>query len=149
VRVAATTGARLVVLLWFRGHASVGLLTRVAVKRLNFRISARFHAARSTDRQSGRLQRKAPLQPLGRPLELIASDARRLGPRIQNPPRGTSFAKLEGARLAYDHVLVEACTALGVAHLLEVLPPGDELDRERSRVEGVLWLSGLRIDETA
>jgi hypothetical protein len=46
-------------------------------------------------------------------------------------------------------VLVEACTALGVAHLLEVLPPGEELDRERSRVEGVLWLSGLRIDETA
>ncbi len=88
-------------------------------------------------------------QPLGRPLELIASDARRLGARLDNPPRGTSFAKLEGARRAYEHVLVEACTALGIEHLLQVLPPGEDLDVERSRVEALLWLAGLRIDETA
>jgi hypothetical protein len=88
-------------------------------------------------------------RPQGRPLELIASDARRLGSRFANPPRGAAFAKLEGLRRAYDHVLGEACSALGVDHLLGVLPPGDELDAERARVEGLLWLAGLRIDETA
>ena len=90
-----------------------------------------------------------PVEPRGRPLELIASDARRLGARLENPPRGTSFAKLEGARRAYEHVLVEACTALGIEHLLGVLPPGEDLDAERARVEGLLWLAGLRIDEIA
>jgi hypothetical protein len=44
---------------------------------------------------------------------------------------------------------VEACAALGVDHLLQVLPPGQELDVERVRVEGLLWLAGLRIDEAA
>ena len=98
----------------------------------------------------GRLRPVASVsQPLGRPLELIACDARRLGARLDNPPRGTSFAKLEGARRAYEHVLGEACTALGVEHLLQVLPPGDERDAERTRVEGLLWLAGLRIDATA
>jgi hypothetical protein len=91
----------------------------------------------------------APAEPRGRPLELIASDVRRLGARLHSPPRGASFAKLEGARRAYEYVLVEACTALGVEHLLRVLPPGEDLDAERARVEGLLWLAGLRIDETA
>jgi hypothetical protein len=99
----------------------------------------------------GRLRnaRSASQEPQRRPLELIASDARRLGARLENPPRGMSYAKLEGARRAYEHVLAEACTALGVEHLLRVLPPGDELDAERTRVEGMLWLAGLRIDATS
>jgi hypothetical protein len=121
---------------------------------MGLRTAARRWAVRMTslrmDWRHGRLHRAAPvLQPTGRPLELIASDARRLGARLDNPPRGTSFAKLEGARRAYEHVLVEACAALGVEHLLQVLPPGDELDVERTRVEGLLWLAGLRIDATA
>jgi hypothetical protein len=89
------------------------------------------------------------VEPIGRPLEQIAGDARRLMARLEHPPRGASFAKLEGARRAYEHVLVEACTALGIDHLLQVLPPGEDLDVERTRVEGLLWLAGLRIDETA
>ena len=109
-------------------------------------MSARHFVSRSLHRQQGR---QAPAEPLRRPIELIAADARRLRVRFHYAPRGTSFAKLEGARLAYDHVLAEACTALGLAHLMAVLPPGDELDAERSRVEGLLWLAGLRIDETA
>jgi hypothetical protein len=89
------------------------------------------------------------VQPLRRPLELIVSDARRLGSRFQNPPPGTSFAKVEAVRCAYDRVLGEACEALGMTHLLGVLMPGSELDEERSRVEGALWLAGLRFDEAA
>ena len=45
--------------------------------------------------------------------------------------------------MAYDRVLVEACAALVVEHLLEVLPPGPELDVERQRVELVLAAAGL------
>lgn len=95
------------------------------------------------------MRRGARPEPVGRPLENVAQDARRLAGRLYHPPPGTSFAKLEGARRAYEHVLAEACAALEVEHLLGVLPPGDELDVERMRVEGVLWLAGLRIDETA
>jgi|ERR671921_2120751 hypothetical protein len=115
-----------------------------------FRISAGSYVARTLRGPQGRLLRRAPrLEPVGRPLETIAQDARRLGLRFHHPVPGTSFAKLEGARRAYEYVLGEACTALGVEHLLTVLPPGDELDAERVRVEGLLWLAGLRIDETA
>lgn len=88
-------------------------------------------------------------QPVGRPLEIVAQDARRLATRFYHPSPGASFAKLEGARRAYEYVLAEACAALEVEHLLSVLPPGDELDVERVRVEGLLWLAGLRIDDTA
>ena len=100
-----------------------------------------------------RLRRRQPapeqVVPLRRPLELIVQDARRLGPRLQNPPRGTSFAKLEGWRYAYDRALTELCDALDVEHLLGVLPPGDDREKERARVESALWLAGLRIDEVA
>jgi hypothetical protein len=93
--------------------------------------------------------RRRPAEPAGRPLELIVADARRLAPRAQHPPRGTSRAKIIALGYAYDHVLAEACAALGIEHLLGVLEPGDERDAERSRVEALLWLAGLRIDDPA
>jgi hypothetical protein len=96
-----------------------------------------------------RRRRPQPVLPMRRPLELIVQDARRLGPRVQNPPRGTSFAKLEGWRHAYDRALAELCDALEVEHLLGVLPPGEHREKERARVESALWLAGLRIDEAA
>jgi hypothetical protein len=115
-----------------------------------FLLSAGSYVARTLRGPHGGLMRRpARLQPVGRPLEAVAQDARRLARRLYHPPPGMSFAKLEGARRAYEHVLAEACAALEVEHLLGVLPPGDELDVERVRVEGLLWLAGLRIDETA
>ena len=95
------------------------------------------------------LARRRPAEPTGRPLEQIVADARRLAPRALHPPRGTSRAKIVALRYAYDHVLSEACTALGIDHLLGVLEPGEELDTERARVEALLWLAGLRIDDDA
>ncbi len=88
----------------------------------------------------------AALEPPRRPLEDIAEDARALGAQFHQPPRGMSWAKYDAVRQAYDRVLAEGCAALGVEHLLDVLPRGTELDAERTRVEGLLWLSGLRID---
>ena len=87
--------------------------------------------------------------PTARPLEDIVQDARRLSSRVHEPPRGTSYAKHLAACSVYDRVLGEACAALGVEHLLAVLPPGDELDAERTRIETALWLAGLRFEDAA
>lgn len=81
----------------------------------------------------------------GRPLEQIARDARRLSRWYRTCPRGQSFAKYEAHRRAYDDVLGEACRALGIDHLLDVLEPGEELDLERSRVEWRLESAGLEL----
>jgi hypothetical protein len=109
-------------------------------------VRASLHPVR---RLRARRARRRPAEPPGRPLEDIVADARRLAPRALHPPRGTSRAKVVALRYAYDHVLSEACAALGIDHLLGVLEPGDELDAERDRVESLLWLAGLRIDDAA
>jgi hypothetical protein len=96
-----------------------------------------------------RRRRVVPERPLGRPIELIARDAQRLGRRFRSEPPRDSFARSEGARRAYDAVLAEACRTLGVEHLLQVLPPGPDLDIERLRVEAVLDRYGLRLDDAA
>lgn len=95
------------------------------------------------------LWRSAPTRPEGRPIELISRDVQRLGRRFRHPPPKMSFARYEGLRRAYDKVLAEACQAMSVDHLLGVLTPGPELDNERDRVERVLYLAGLRVDEAA
>jgi hypothetical protein len=97
---------------------------------------------------TGRRRRTSPLTP-ARPVEQIAVEARRLAPVVHHPPRGTSFAKFEARRHRYDRLLAAACAALEVDHLLDVLEPGTELDRERERVQTRLWLLGLRVDEVA
>ena len=88
-----------------------------------------------------------PPRPMGRPIEEIARDAHRLSRSMRYIPEVTSFARFEGRRKAYDWVLGEACNALGVEHLLAVVPPGPELDLERLRVEAVLDRAGLRLDD--
>jgi hypothetical protein len=131
---------------------SGGLLLAVMVAgALGRERLGRLRAAlvRATDRVRGALP--ATPQPPGRPIEEIARDAHRLGTRFRSPQARRSFAQLEGRRIAYDRVLVEACTALRVEHLLEVLAPGPELDGERRRVELVLagWGLGLGLDDAA
>ena len=43
----------------------------------------------------------------------------------------------------------EACAALDIEHLLAVLPPGEQRDAERTRIETALWLAGLRLEDAA
>ena len=85
-------------------------------------------------------------QPVGRPIELIARDARRLGQRFRSEPPGLSFAKFEGLRRAYDDVLAESCRALGLEDLLSSLPPGTQRDAERLRIEYLLAQAGWRLE---
>ena len=101
---------------------------------------------------SWRARRRRPppvlLQREVRPFEVVVADARRLAARLEHP-RGLSYTKQEALRGVYDRVLGEMCDALGVDHLLAVLPEGDELDTERGRVESMLWLAGVHLDEAA
>ena len=82
--------------------------------------------------------------PATRPIETIATDLRRLGGRFHGLDPRASYAKSEAVRAAYDKVLDECCTALGMAHLLAVLPVGQELDVERQRVEALLVGAGVQ-----
>jgi hypothetical protein len=129
-----------VLLLW-AGCAVVAVIIRCApLWRAVWRLGLRVHT-----RWEGR--RRLPIST--RPIEAIAQDARRLGRRFREPPRGVSFAKFEGTRRAYDKVLAEGCLALSIEHLLDVLPPGMELDAERRRVEWRLYSAGLHLDDAA
>lgn len=79
--------------------------------------------------------------PVRRPIEQVGPDVRRLHDVFHRG--GMRFAKYEGCRLAYDGVLAEAAEILEITHLLDVLPPGDERDHERERVECLLERAGL------
>ncbi len=96
-----------------------------------------------------RARHPAPPKAVGRPFEVVAWHAQRLGYDFHTLPDETSFSRYEGRRQAYDAVLTEACQALGIDHLIGILTPGPDLDRERSRVELVLGMHGLRIDDAA
>jgi hypothetical protein len=119
------------------GRERIGRLWRL-VGRLADRVVA-----------GARALRPGEPHPAGRPIELIAHDAQRLGPRFRHARPGVSFARFEAGRQAYDGVLVEACRALGVEHLLLAIPPGPDLDAERLRVEALLERAGLRLDDVA
>ena len=102
-----------------------------------------WRVARAVARLLGwaRGRRGADVVPLRRPVEEVGADLRRLHDAFHS--EGMRFAKYEGCRQAYDRVLAEAVDITGRPHLLGVLPPGEELDRERERVEGLLVQHGL------
>jgi hypothetical protein len=96
-----------------------------------------------------RLARQPVEQPLGRPIQDIASSIRRLGAEYHGGPRGRSWVKSEAFRRAYDEALAEACRALEVDSDLLELAPGTERDAERLRVEHLLMDAGLVVRRAA
>ena len=97
--------------------------------------------ARVVRRLRRRHAHDAEVVALRRPIERVGADLRRLNASFHRG--GMRFAKYEGCRQAYDRVLAEAADMVGLAHLMQLLPPGDELDRERERVELLLRDHGL------
>jgi hypothetical protein len=91
----------------------------------------------------------APPTPMGRPIERIAADARRLRVQLGQIQPGLPVARLAGWRQAYDDVLLEGCRALGIEDRLSDLPPGTEREAERLRVEYLLEAAGLRLDNAS
>lgn len=92
-------------------------------------------------RRIGRRRAGAEVVPLHRPIEQVGADLNRLHATFHRG--GMRFAKYEGCRQAYDRVLAEAADMAGITHLLDLLGPGSELDRERERVELLLRHHGL------
>ena len=101
------------------------------------------------ERMRAKLGLAPPPVPDGRPIEAIVADLRRLGGRFHTLDPRTSFAKVEAVRYAYDRSLAECCAALGITHLLGVIPAGPELDVERERVEDQLAGCGVRFPHAA
>ena len=97
--------------------------------------------ARLARRVARRRAPDADVLPLRRPVEQVCADLHRIHAAFH--AGGMRFAKYEGCRQAYDRVLAEAADMMGTSHLLSLLPPGDELDRERARVEMLLRDHGL------
>jgi len=83
--------------------------------------------------------------PTGRPIEILAADARRLRRACTLVPSGAPMARRRGVVLAYEDVLVEAARSLGIDHGLRNLPLGPVRDLERLRLEASLEASGLRL----
>ena len=94
-------------------------------------------------------RRTPPRAAFGRPIEVIAREARRLGNRYRSTREGVSYAKADAFRRAYDGVLGEWCDALDVAHLLAVLCRPAKSSTSSARGERTLNGWGLRLDDAA
>jgi|SRR4051794_37578125 len=96
-----------------------------------------------------RRRRRHAEEPLGRPIQEIASSLRRLGAEFHGNSPGRSWVKSEAVRRAYDQALNEGCRALGIDTDLLAIDPGTERDAERLRVEHLLVGAGLVLPDAA
>ncbi len=123
------------------GAYLVGWVALAALRDELFEWRSYRAVARWVRRIGRRHDHDAEVLPLRRPIEQVGADLLRLHAAFHRG--GMRFAKYEGCRQAYDRVLAEAADMAGVIQLLGLLPPGEELDRERERVELLLGHHGL------
>ena len=92
-------------------------------------------------------RRRKQAAPVGRPIEQVAADLRRLGAQLARVPAGAPMARRRGLQAAYDDVLVEAARLLEVPHALDTVPPGRPRDVERLRLQTALAEAGLAVPD--
>ncbi len=92
-------------------------------------------------------RRRKQAAPVGRPIEQVAADLRRLGAQLARVPAGAPMARRRGLQAAYDDVLVEAARLLEVTHTLDGIPPGRPRDVERLRLQTALAEAGLAVPD--
>jgi hypothetical protein len=92
-------------------------------------------------------RRAEPVTPVGRPLEQVAADLRRLGRQLAAVPTGAPMARRRGLQAAFDDVLTEAARLLEVPHTLDTVPPGRPRDVERLRLQAALTDAGLAVPD--
>jgi hypothetical protein len=92
-------------------------------------------------------RRRKQAAPVGRPIEQVAADLRRLGAQLARVPAGAPMARRRGLQAAYDDVLVEAARLLEVTHTLDGIPPGRPRDVERLRLQTALTHAGLTVPD--
>ena len=78
----------------------------------------------------------------GRPIEQLAADLRRLRVAVATDHPRSATHQLAN-RVAYDHLLMQACEMLDVPHDLGKKTAGRERDIERIRVEAELERAGI------
>jgi hypothetical protein len=82
----------------------------------------------------------------GAPLERLAADLRRLR-EVLRADAHRSAAQQLGNRMAYDHLLMQACSMLEIEHELGDDTNGFERDIERFRVEAELERAGVTVSD--
>ena len=82
----------------------------------------------------------------GVPLERLAADLRRLREVVRADDHRSAAQQL-GNRLAYDQVLMQACSMLEIEHELDEETSGIERDIERLRVEAELERAGVTVTD--
>ncbi len=82
----------------------------------------------------------------GVPLERLAADLRRLREVVRADAHRSAAQQL-GNRLAYDHILMQACSMLEIEHELGEETNGMERDIERLRVEAELERAGVGVTD--
>lgn len=92
-----------------------------------------------------------PAGPVGRPIEVIAADLRRLARERELQYRSGSVSRVKRLSVlqAYDDVLLEACGELEVPNRLDrpdVWGVDEQHDLERLRVQDALRQAGLVLD---
>ena len=93
------------------------------------------------------LPHRATPAPVGRPIEQVAADLRRLGAQLARVPAGAPMARRRGLQAAYDDVLAEAAGLLEVPHALDTVPTGRPRDVERLRLQTALAEAGLAVPD--
>lgn len=112
------------------------VLTPVVLTWLALRVPSLLHAIRERHRQ--------PL-PEGLPIERLAADLRRVHRDLLDLAPDAPIVRRRATRQAYDALLAQACTAVGVNHELDAVPEGVEREMERLRLEECLRQAGLAI----
>lgn len=93
----------------------------------------------------GRRRRREPL-PSGPPVELLAADLRRVRGSFATLAADAPAVRRLATGQAYDALLAQACTTVGIEHELDAVPQhGVERELERLRVEEALRGAGLTI----
>jgi hypothetical protein len=96
-------------------------------------------------RQGARRRTARHPEPLRRPLQVVASDVRRLGRQIALVPAGAPMARRRALAAAYDDVLIEAALLLDVPSDLRTAPAGPAHDAARLRLLADLQEAGLAV----
>ncbi|NYJ06157.1 hypothetical protein [Petropleomorpha daqingensis] len=83
------------------------------------------------------------VDPVRRPIQLVAADLRRLSRQFELVPAGAPLVRWKALWFAYDAVLMEAAALLEVEHTLPGTPVGIARDIERLRILAALEGAGL------
>jgi hypothetical protein len=89
--------------------------------------------------------RTAAPKPVGRPIQVVAADLRRLSRQLALVPVGAPLVRWKALWSAYDAVLAEAAEQLEVSHELGATCLGTPRDIERLRVLAALESAGLAV----